>query len=426
MRSSVTSKVLFLGLVTGLASVYGCSSGGGGGNVFGSAGNSGGSAGSGSAGASSSAGAPGTAGASAGAPGSAGAAVSTAGAGGGASTAGATGTDGGAGTDGAASGTAGASTGTGGTSGPLGDITAVVKTAGCGTDPGIMANKTTEFMIATSGTKPTDCADSKCGAWSYTRNYYITLPVGYDNTKAYPLVLEGPGCGGGGADVYPLSINGQNNANNTVIRVGLTPPPNAIGHATNPNQGCFDDKEGDSSVDWVFYENLYDHLSTTLCFDRNRVFSAGNSSGAWFSNELGCKYAGDAMRPVRGIMPNTGGLPNQPMYEPTCTNAPMAGMWAGETMDPENPFTGNEFAITRAMTVNHCTQTNFNAAIYANFPIGGGNADNVCKQIQNCPTLYPLVVCLIAGNQHAGHDNIVNPGFSTFLEMFQKAPFLTP
>ena len=36
-----------------------------------------------------------------------------------------------------------------------------------------------------------------------------------------------------------------------VVRVGLTPAPNSIGHGTNENQGCFDDKEGDDSVDWV-------------------------------------------------------------------------------------------------------------------------------------------------------------------------------
>jgi poly(3-hydroxybutyrate) depolymerase len=260
----------------------------------------------------------------------------------------------------------------------------------------------------------------------YNREYFVTLPAGYDKSKAYPLVFEGPGCGSGGQSVYPLTYMGAANANNTVIRVGLTPPPNTIGHATNPCQGCFDDKEGDDSVDWVFYEKVWDKLAGQLCFDKNRVFASGNSSGAWFSNEVGCKYAGDPVHPIRGIMPNTGGLPANPAWEPTCTNKPMAGMWVGETMDPENDFSNNEFGISRAMVVNKCAQTTFASAVYANFPIGGGNADTVCKKIQNCPDLYPLVVCLIPGNQHAGHDNITNPGFGTFLSLFGKAPLLTP
>ncbi len=96
----------------------------------------------------------------------------------------------------------------------------------------------------------------------------------------------------------------------------------------------------------MFYENLYDALNPMLCFDRNRVFSAGNSSGAYFSNELGCKYAGDALRPVRGVLPNTGGLPTQAQYVPTCTNKPMAGMWVHEVNDQEMPFSGNKVAIT--------------------------------------------------------------------------------
>jgi hypothetical protein len=78
------------------------------------------------------------------------------------------------------------------------------------------------------------------------------------------------------------------------------------------------------------------------------------------------------------------------------------------------------------MGVNKCAQTTFATAVYANFPIGGNNADTVCKRIQNCPDLYPLVVCLIPGNQHAGHDNVANPGFGTFISLFEKAPFLPP
>jgi poly(3-hydroxybutyrate) depolymerase len=355
-------------------------------------------------------------------------------------TAGATADGGAAGDNSGGGGSAGGTTGTGGvgTMGPFGDITKVAPTTGCGQDPGFAANTTTRFTIMTTGTKATDCADHTancapgptCGptAWSYTREYFVTLPTGYDKTKAYPLVFEGPGCGSNGQAVYPLTYMGANNVNNTVIRVGLTPPPNTIGHATNPCQGCFDDKEGDDSVDWVFYENTWDHLASTLCFDKNRVFSAGNSSGAWFSNEVGCKYAGDSKHPIRAVLPNTGGLPSQPMYEPTCTNAPLAGMWIGETQDPENAFSNNVFAISRAAGVNHCTPSTFvttSLPADPNFPIGGGNADTVCKMVSGCPTLYPLVVCLIPGMQHQGHDNVANPGFGTFISMFEKAPFLT-
>ena len=199
-------------------------------------------------------------------------------------------------------------------------------------------------------------------------------------------MFQAPGCGGKGTDVYPL----ESTVVNTIIRVGLTPPPDAIGYATNPGQGCLDDKEGDDSVDWVFYENLYDRLNEQLCFDRNRVFSSGNSSGAWFSNELGCKYAGDGQRPIRGIMSNGGGLPTDRREAPTCTNKPMAGLWIAHANDTVHPLPPYPYPITQAMKANKCTMgTSFYEAVFEGFPIGGGNAANTCRRSSAAPRNTP-------------------------------------
>jgi poly(3-hydroxybutyrate) depolymerase len=440
MRSSVTSSVVLAGFVAGLASFYGCSSGSTGGspNPFTQAGASS------VAGTTSASGSTGMSGSPA-----TGGSGNTAGSGtGGASTAGSsTGGAATAGTGGQSM--AGAGGGSGGSGG--GDITKVWKSMGCA--KAFAGQSGAKITIPTKGMKDANCADkinnkARCGLWGQAgntwvndnqvpcpngdctqpvmRDYYVNLPANYDMNKAYTLVFEGPGCGGGGQDVYPLN----NNADGTIIRVGLTPPPSYIGHGTNENQGCFDDKEGDDSIDWVFYENLYDKLNNEICFDRNRVFSAGNSSGSWFSNELGCKYAGDPMRPVRGVMPNTGGLPNQAQWEPTCTTKPMAGMWIHEVGDTTNPFTGNKFAIARAMKVNGCTGAmDYDAAVAANavqnFPIGGGQPDDTCKLIKNCPALYPLVVCALPGTAHGSHDPQANNGFSTFVKQFSTGAFVT-
>jgi poly(3-hydroxybutyrate) depolymerase len=278
--------------------------------------------------------------------------------------------------------------------------------------------------IMTMGTKDAMCADSKCGAWTDTRQFFVTLPANYDMNKPYPILWEGPGCGGHGNNQYALTAA----FNASVIVIGVSPSAYwQAYHATNPGQGCFDDKEGDDSVDWVLYETLYDQLAGTICFDRNRVFAGGNSSGAWFSNELGCKYAGDAKRPVRAISPNTGGLPTDPKYVPTCTTKPMAGFWSHEINDTTNPFTGNIVAMNRALTVNGCTPAGvtYATATFDPYPIGGGVADGTCKKYKGCPDLYPLVVCPLPGNQHAGHDNIVNPGWSTFYSAFSMGALIS-
>ncbi len=237
-------QTVFVAVVFAVTSVFGCSSGGG------SSGGTGGTVGTG--GAVGTGGKIGTGGAvaSGGTIGSGGTVVDT----GSTSDAGDTGEIG----DGDAGGnSADVDDGGGGDSDDGGnsqEIAKVVPTAGCGQDPGQAIGIAVRGTIQTMGTKVSGCADSRCGPWSYLREYFVTLPAGYDRSKAYPLIVQGSGCMGTGQMVYPLN----NSVDNTVIRVGLTPPPDTIGHATNPNQGCYDDKEGDDSVDWVLYEGLYD------------------------------------------------------------------------------------------------------------------------------------------------------------------------
>jgi len=302
-------------------------------------------------------------------------------------------------------------------------LTQIVKSTGCGTEFAGMSGA--HVTIPTRGVKDANCADhldgvAVCGAWSVPRDYYVNLPAQYDPNKAYPLIFEAPGCGGNGTNIYPLP-----NIANQAIRIGLTPGPNSLGHGTNENQRCFDDKEGDDSVDWVFYENMYDKLNSELCFDRNRVFVSGNSNGAWLANELGCKYAGDALRPVRAVMPRAGGLPTEPAFVPTCSTAPVAGLWVQEVPGQTVPFSSGLVAIERAMALAQCANGHeFQTARLENFPIGGNNPDNVCQRIADCDPLYPLVVCPVPTVTQTANDSIVNPGWSTFVKLFETSPLL--
>jgi predicted peptidase len=269
------------------------------------------------------------------------------------------------------------------------------------------------------GTKDPNCADSLCGAWMDVREYFVRLPIGYDPTKAYPLLLEGPGCGGHGNNLYNVPA-----FNSSLIRVGLSPSVYwQAFHSTNPQQGCFDDKEGDDSVDFVFYEALWDQLASTVCFDRNRVFAGGNSTGATLANELGCKYAGDAKHPIRGVLANTGGLPTDPMYVPTCTTTPMAGFWSHQLGDYTTPFTGSIVAMNRALTVDGCAPpgVTYATAMFAPFPLPG-LPDGTCKKYLGCPDAFPLVVCPVPGNLHSTNDNVVVPGWPAFLASFGIFP----
>ena len=215
-----------------------------------------------------------------------------------------------------------------------------------------------------------------------------------------------------------------------MIRVGLSPiyDPSLQLLPSNGNpQACFDDKDGDNSVDWPFYEALWDKLAATICFDKNRVFAGGNSSGGWLANKLGCKYAGDTTHPIRGIMPNAGGLPDQPMYKPTCTTNPMAGFWSHGIGDPVNPFSGNIYAMNRVLPLDGCTPVGvqYANATFMPFPISATDSTS-CKRYNGCSPLYPLVVCPLNLNLHSSNDPVVDPGWATFIKLFSTPPLLTP
>jgi hypothetical protein len=206
----------------------------------------------------------------------------------------------------------------------------------------------------------------------------------------------------------------------SVIRVGLRPSQYwQQFHPTRPGQGCFDDEEGDDSVDWVFYEKLYDQLSATLCFDRNRVFAGGNASGARLANELGCKYAGDPQRPIRGVMVKRGELPTDPRFVPTCTRAPMAGMWVNELNDPVSPLMGAIVAMNRALMVNGCTPSGvtFETATFDPFPISATDITS-CKRYRGCPDPYPLVICIVPGGNIDHYGLVASAGFPAFMALF--------
>ncbi|MBC8073489.1 MAG: hypothetical protein IAG13_34530 [Deltaproteobacteria bacterium] len=65
--------------------------------------------------------------------------------------------------------------------------------------------------------------------------------------------------------------------------------------------------DGEREINVTFFETLLAQLESTMCIDESRVFVAGTSSGAHFTNVLGCRF-GDillAIAPVAGYLPET-------------------------------------------------------------------------------------------------------------------------
>ena len=129
-----------------------------------------------------------------------------------------------------------------------------------------------------------------------TRTYVLAIPVPLDGSSAVPLIFGFHGFGGtGDAASQYFGLTGTEPA--------VYAYPQAL-PLPGQNGGIGWDMEADG-VDIAFIDALVAKLSAEHCIDPARVFAAGHSHGASFSNHLGC------YRPelLRAIAPVAGGGP---------------------------------------------------------------------------------------------------------------------
>jgi polyhydroxybutyrate depolymerase len=129
-----------------------------------------------------------------------------------------------------------------------------------------------------------------------TGEYVVSIPADYDPTKPYPLGFAFHGFGRTGPNCQDGDCAGfQSTMENDAVLVYMT------SHA-GEGWDAFD-------AESTFFETVLDHMLEAYCIDEAHVFAAGTSSGAHFSNVLGCRY-GDrlvAIAPVAGYLPQTEG-----------------------------------------------------------------------------------------------------------------------
>lgn len=165
---------------------------------------------------------------------------------------------------GGSGGSSGSSGGSGGTGSAMSG-----KSPGCGTDPPAAGEATIEVN-------------------AMERQYLLSLPTNYDKNRAYPIIMA----------FHGSSLTGPRLRSffNLVTPAGpdaIVVYPTALGNPTGWN----------AQRDIPFIDALRMKLESSLCIDTARVFATGHSSGAFFTNALGCQR-GDRMR---AIAPMSGG-----------------------------------------------------------------------------------------------------------------------
>jgi poly(3-hydroxybutyrate) depolymerase len=130
-----------------------------------------------------------------------------------------------------------------------------------------------------------------------TGDYVISVPAAYDPEHPYPLGFAFHGAGRTGPQCQAGDCAGfQSVMQDDAILVYMT-------SIAGPSWGDDFDQNSD------FFEAVLGHVLESYCIDVDRVFAAGTSSGAHFSNVVGCRF-GDrllAIAPVAGYLPQSDG-----------------------------------------------------------------------------------------------------------------------
>jgi poly(3-hydroxybutyrate) depolymerase len=312
----------------------------------------------------------------------------------------------------AGSGTAGSGTAGNGTSGSggdggvnLDDPKAVIKSKGCGSGPpaGLEPAVYAKFEVDVTGVTLTDFKHP-----AHKRAYYVWVPEDYDNNKPYRVVHIMYGCGdkyAGATATYKLF-----NEDPQAIYVGLNMPPAGVAD----NEGtCYNDDGGADATEWEFFDLVNQQLDANFCFDKNRVFAAGYSSGSWVAQMFGCYFSGfDSTRKfgkdlsLRGEMTVTGGLPDVP----ACSTKPVASLWIHDASDSANQISGSLINLDRILALNKCTGKDTT-------PWGEDALKTICKQYTGCPADYPVVFCTTTGRNHDSQNDNALPAFSQFAHL---------
>jgi poly(3-hydroxybutyrate) depolymerase len=272
---------------------------------------------------------------------------------------------------------------------------------------GTVTNKCVAPAFAPGGA----LAQSNDGYDFTKRNYAVRLPTGYTNTKSYPVIVEGGGCGGGPAESGGGMTAGEGAGD--AIRIGLSYVNMCFADGGNSCAGTPANQPECVNTPEVpyFYAMLAD-VESKYCVDKSQVYMGGYSSGGWETFTVGCAAA----EVLRGIVTENGGLRHN---RPTCTGPIPALMVAGAT-DSDNPI--GPLVMDMAYAPANMTVAEVNADILSldsngtapardailarNGCVGTATAAYdpaypLCVKYTGCPASAPVVWCPITGAGHA-------------------------
>jgi polyhydroxybutyrate depolymerase len=163
------------------------------------------------------------------------------------------------------------------------------------------------------------------------RHYLVSVPSGYDGSRAVPLVFVFHGSGYGGAEMergHPFTALGEKKGFISVFPDGLDKQWNG-GRTYDPFS------RNDKSDDVEFVSRMIDALGLRYRIDPKRIFATGSSNGAIFCYTLAARLPARiaAIGPVSGSL----GEEISRQYHPV---SPVSVVSFNGTADPLVPYRG--------------------------------------------------------------------------------------
>ena len=283
----------------------------------------------------------------------------------------------------------GGRTGSGGAPGAGGAITdagPAVSSPGCGASLPAACNNTT--------TGP--CTLDVNGK---TRQYFVVLPTGYDNSKPAPIVFTWHGRGGTASSLLPTGSPYGGGYALYGVQPGL---PSAIYVVP---QGLDSGSDAGNDYGWPntggqdinFVKAMIAWLETNFCVDKSRYFSAGMSYGGMMSETIACQMP-DVFRAIGSMSGSMFGSTR------SCVAKPIAAWMTHGDADTTVAISGEITARDMIIANNGCDTTNTQTIeLVDTARIGDAATTNVTCTVYNQCTSgnYPVIWCPVSGEGHA-------------------------
>ena len=214
-----------------------------------------------------------------------------------------------------------------------------------------------------------------------TGHYILTLPANYDPNTPYPLAFGFHGHGQTGQVCYGgASCSGYQS---TLKNVAVVVYPTTL----SPTGGWEAAGANEREINVTYFSALLAKVEDTYCINPTRVFVAGTSSGASFSNILGCRFADVllAVAPVDGIAPAT-------MGETNCKGA-VGALAIHGYKDSHVPFAQGEKARDYFRSQDHCTSTATPPVAQIHAAVVARPETHGCSMYEGCDPGVPVMWC---------------------------------